>query len=995
VKIRFCFFLEFHLKTRYGEVVRRKGSAIDTFSHLAVSILTSMFRSLLFFLLLLSIFEGPDAQPDAQCAVTNSNLNNYVFQYFNSQGNISSQPQCSHNIEVWDVSSVTDFTELFSNASDSHLYPFHMNSLSINLSRWDTSKVTSMSEIFKDNENVGLSIVGIETWNTANVETLYSAFDGAKNFNSDISGWNVSKVSDFDQTFNRALRFNADIGSWNTARALKMRHMFAFAHAFNADLSCWSTQRVIYSTDMFHDAEMFDARGLWSWNVSKVTDFLSMFFLADRIDTCTRQYIYMQWPENFKIDYPDWGHIMLSCLENPLQLPRSECGHRACVLTSMSISNEVSWWLSNDKMHDECGNNVGSWNVSRVTNLDYALALPTFNGDISRWDVMKVTSMEGTFQEAASFNRDLSAWNVVKVTNMERMFYSATSYTAIGIENWDVSAVRNFNMVFDIFNNSMSNCTREAVYTSWSAKNPTHFPIGATYVVPFTDNCDATTVTAITTTITTTTETPSALTTTTSSLLTTEIPIPSTTTEGVANSSSSSLELYTIIAISGGLLLVLSILAIACFCWNRRGRGGDTDKDKEKIDSEIELHNLRKQLKHQSEILATKDQEISMLSSAWIIDWSEVKVHEELAQGAYGNVFRGKLRGRFKVAIKMMFDSSDTSLNEDAEIRILQRARHPRLVMFFGCGKKDGSTFIVLEYMDRGSLDKLIEETHKSVATLKSTFSWPIRLQLLHDVATGMNFLHNLHKGCIHRDLKSANILLAVENENEDSSCIRAKVADFGLSRFIDKGAKDAQYKRFKEMLLTIGSTETSSKSDGSDIQDEFSIDINDDNEEDGSDSLRNLSVNSSVTMTCGAGTPTYMAPETWASMERDTGAKRISNKIDVYAYALIMWEVLERQRPWSDLHFTYKIKKLVVKGRRPPYSNRPHPDTHGRTEPRDFKNLLESCWENDPHDRPTFASILETMGSWLSSSAEDSANPIQKTPYKDTGQSKADSANR
>lgn len=270
--------------------------------------------------------------------------------------------------------------------------------------------------------------------------------------------------------------------------------------------------------------------------------------------------------------------------------------------------------------------------------------------------------------------------------------------------------------------------------------------------------------------------------------------------------------------------------------------------------------------------------------------------------------------------------------------------------------------FSVLQFMDRGSLEDLIQATHTaSSSTLKSSFSWPIRLQLLHDVATGMLFLHNLHKGCIHRDLKSANILLAVENENEE---LRAKVADFGLSRFIDKGVKDEQYQRFKDMLVDSLSTESSNTSRDSVDQGEFSTDAGAGDEEEGF--MKNLGTNSSVTMTCGAGTPVYMAPETWACMVRGSGVKHLSNKIDVYAFAVIMWEVLERQRPWSDINFTYKIKKRVMKGRRPPYSEKGHPDSRGSTEPRNFTKLLELCWDNDPHDRPTFATILDTMNPWL-----------------------------
>ena len=42
-------------------------------------------------------------------------------------------------------------------------------------------------------------------------------------------------------------------------------------------------------------------------------------------------------------------------------------------------------------------------------------------------------------------------------------------------------------------------------------------------------------------------------------------------------------------------------------------------------------------------------------------------------------------RGRWDVAVKKMFDTADVeTLADESEIHFLQRARHPRLVMFIG-----------------------------------------------------------------------------------------------------------------------------------------------------------------------------------------------------------------------------------------------------------------------------------------------------------------------
>ena len=52
----------------------------------------------------------------------------------------------------------------------------------------------------------------------------------------------------------------------------------------------------------------------------------------------------------------------------------------------------------------------------------------SFNRDLSKWDVSKVTTMWGMFNGASSFNRDLSKWDVSSVTTMASMFKGATSF---------------------------------------------------------------------------------------------------------------------------------------------------------------------------------------------------------------------------------------------------------------------------------------------------------------------------------------------------------------------------------------------------------------------------------------------------------------------------------------------------------------------------------------------------------------------------------------
>jgi len=84
-----------------------------------------------------------------------------------------------------------------------------------------------------------------------------------------------------------------------------------------------------------------------------------------------------------------------------------------------------------------------------------------------------------------------------------------------------------------------------------------------------------------------------------------------------------------------------------------------------------------------------------------------------------------------------------------------------------------------VEYIDGGSLESLIQELRLG----KKTISLKQKLAILMDVANGINYLHTLQpKKCIHRDLKSANILLTNSGV--------AKLCDFGLSKMFSEEVK-------------------------------------------------------------------------------------------------------------------------------------------------------------------------------------------------------------
>ena len=171
---------------------------------------------------------------------------------------------------------------------------------------------------------------------------------------------------------------------------------------------------------------------------------------------------------------------------------------------------------------------------------------------------------------------------------------------------------------------------------------------------------------------------------------------------------------------------------------------------------------------HQSDDAMQKAQELSLEPTRPPANIPGYVLENFLGSGAYGEVWRAtdQKTGR-KVAVKFYTQRSASDVQQLAQevekLVVLSADRY--VVQLLDVGWNAQPPYYVMDYIDQGSLEDRLNETH--------LLEPEDAVELFTEIAQGMMHLHG--KGILHCDLKPANILL-----DEDG---KPRVADFGQSR--------------------------------------------------------------------------------------------------------------------------------------------------------------------------------------------------------------------
>ncbi|XP_046675588.1 proline-rich receptor-like protein kinase PERK9 [Homalodisca vitripennis] len=148
-----------------------------------------------------------------------------------------------------------------------------------------------------------------------------------------------------------------------------------------------------------------------------------------------------------------------------------------------------------------------------------------------------------------------------------------------------------------------------------------------------------------------------------------------------------------------------------------------------------------------------------------------------LGGGAYGSVYQACLPRLGAVAVKR-FHPNDVLGNPQQqfcnEVQVLAQLSHPNLLPLLAYSDDGPALCLAYKYMRHGSLlDQLASQV---------SLAWRTRVEIAKGTARGICHLHlALQKPLVHRDVKSANILL--------DNNFTAKLGDFGLVKLGGSGS--------------------------------------------------------------------------------------------------------------------------------------------------------------------------------------------------------------
>ncbi len=148
------------------------------------------------------------------------------------------------------------------------------------------------------------------------------------------------------------------------------------------------------------------------------------------------------------------------------------------------------------------------------------------------------------------------------------------------------------------------------------------------------------------------------------------------------------------------------------------------------------------------------------------------KIIEKLGEGGMGVVYKAEdTKLERTVAIKFLpkqiTANADVRKRFEIEAKAAAALNHPNIATIYAIEEADDEMFIVMEYIEGCDLREIVKAYPEAPGAISDALSYAAQ------IAEGLHAAHE--KGVVHRDIKSANVMLTKKGQ--------IKITDFGLAK--------------------------------------------------------------------------------------------------------------------------------------------------------------------------------------------------------------------
>ena len=289
-----------------------------------------------------------------------------------------------------------------------------------------------------------------------------------------------------------------------------------------------------------------------------------------------------------------------------------------------------------------------------------------------------------------------------------------------------------------------------------------------------------------------------------------------------------------------------------------------------------------------------------------------------IGHGAYGSVEEVAVPvcGAAKKVHDLLLGSPKITSQFAEELQLMSTLRHPNIVQFLGLCFFPGSRLpaLVMERLLTSLHDLLDPETDDAQPPPPDAprplwfFTVGLKCRVLHNVASGLAYLHERTPPIIHRDLSAKNVLLTSE--------LVGKIADLGVARIVPR-------------------------------------------------------MRAATTMTKAPGASVYMPPEAIAPAESNEQKSKYDASIDIFSFGVVTIFTIGEVFPCDPLAHNYldDVSGMLVARtelqRRSEYMRSVNTQLRACGQLRGdhpLIQLIQQCLHNGPHKRPNIREVLHLL---------------------------------